>query len=120
MYKHDSISMENRWTDDFRKTIFVFPYIRKISTIVSIMIQNILLQEKKCLEAADLYYKHGTPAYQQNFNLYRRIILDAFSLRHLDSPESYLQWARLRTILLSLVRSISIHPIVHLSSIPTH
>lgn len=65
---------------------------------------NSFFQENKCLEAAELYYKHGTPAYPQNYNLYRRIVMDTFSGRNLDTAESYIHWARLRTILHNLVR----------------
>ena len=64
-------------------------------------------QEGKCLEAADLYHKYGAPPYPQNFNLYKQITSDVFGRKGLDNPESYLQWARLRSMLLSLVRNSS-------------
>ncbi|XP_065212288.1 intraflagellar transport protein 172 homolog [Planococcus citri] len=66
-----------------------------------------LIKENKSLEAAELYYKYGTPAYPQNYNLYRRIVLNTFSSRNLDSAESYIHWARLRTVLFNLTEALS-------------
>jgi hypothetical protein len=51
-----------------------------------------------------LYTKYDTPAYPQNYNIYKRIAVDMFSMSGLNGPEAYSSWSQLRNILLSLVR----------------
>ena len=66
-----------------------------------------LIKDGKPGSALDLYTKHGTPPYQANFNIYKRIGVDLFSAERLDTAESYSTWAALRDLYLGLVESLS-------------
>jgi len=52
----------------------------------------------------DLYVKHGTPPYSQNYNIYKRIVTDLLKTSDLMKAEAYRTWADLRDMLHDLVR----------------
>lgn len=66
-----------------------------------------LIREGNTATALQQYTKHGAPPYEANFNIYKRIGVDLFSSRQLDSAESYSTWAELRDLYLGLVESLA-------------
>ena len=66
-----------------------------------------LIKEGHPESALQLYTKHGTPPYQANFNIYKRIGVDLFSSPRMDNAESYGTWAALRDLYLGLVEGLS-------------
>lgn len=67
------------------------------------MYATVLIKEGKSDAAMDLYVKHGTPPYQQNYNIYKRIVTDLLQNKELRSASAYRTWADLRDMLLDLV-----------------
>lgn len=67
------------------------------------MYATVLIKEGKSDTAMDLYVKHGTPPYQQNYNIYKRIVTDLLQNKELRSASAYRTWADLRDMLLDLV-----------------
>ena len=65
-----------------------------------------LLKEEKSLEALNLYTKYEAPAYQQNYNIYKKITSDIFGMPDMNEPESYDVWAELRNMLFNLTENI--------------
>lgn len=63
-------------------------------------------QDGLTLKALGLYVKYDVPAFPQNFNIYRRIALDLFSLPGLDNANAFTTWKQLRSMLFQLVRNI--------------
>lgn len=63
-----------------------------------------LIKEGKSETAMDLYVKHGTPPYQQNYNIYKRIMSDMLKAKDLMKADAYRTWADLRDMLHDLVR----------------
>lgn len=51
----------------------------------------------------DLYVTHGTPANQQNYNIYKRIAADVLQSKNLMNAQAYKTWADLRDMLHDLV-----------------
>lgn len=62
-----------------------------------------LIKEGKSEAAMDLYVKHGTPPYSQNYNIYKRVVSDMLKTKDLMRPDSYRTWADLRDMLHDLV-----------------
>lgn len=58
-------------------------------------------QDGFTLEALDLYSTHGTPALPQNYNIYKHLAVEMFSLT--EVAEVYSRWAQLRQVLYKLV-----------------
>ena len=57
--------------------------------------------------ALELYKKYWSPNYKANYNIYKRIGVDMFSARNLDTAESYSTWAGLRDLYLSIVEAVT-------------
>ncbi|KAK8378095.1 hypothetical protein O3P69_018808 [Scylla paramamosain] len=68
-----------------------------------------LIKDGHAVKALALYKQYGAPPFTQNFNIYRRLVLDLLSLHHLCAPQAYHTWADLRDILLSLVDNLRQH-----------
>ena len=66
-----------------------------------------LIREGNPQAALQLYTKHGAPPYQANFNIYKRIGVDLFSAKQLDTAETYNTWAELRDLYLGLLESLA-------------
>ena len=66
-----------------------------------------LIREGNPQTALQLYTKHGAPPYQANFNIYKRIGVDLFSAKQLDTAEAYSTWAELRDLYLGLLESLA-------------
>ena len=66
-----------------------------------------MIRESQPESALDLYKQYGTPAYQANYNIYKRIGIDLFSSQNLESGNSYQIWASLRDMYVTLVDNIS-------------
>lgn len=64
------------------------------------------LKEGKVLDAMDLYTKYEAPAFRQNYNIYKRLCDEMFTLEHVNESESYGRWAQLRNILFNLTENI--------------
>lgn len=62
-----------------------------------------LIKEGRTEAAMDLYVKHGTPPYQQNYNIYKRIASDMLKAKGQMGADSYRTWADLRDMLHDLV-----------------
>lgn len=56
------------------------------------------------MKAFGLYTKYDAPAFSQNFNIYRRIALEIFSMPGLDNADAFTTWKQLRTMFSKLVR----------------
>ncbi|KAJ1528639.1 hypothetical protein ONE63_007034 [Megalurothrips usitatus] len=69
-----------------------------------------LIKDGLTLKALGLYVKYDTPAFPQNFNIYRRIALDLFSMPGLDNVEAFTTWTQLRTMLFSLTETMRTSP----------
>lgn len=65
-----------------------------------------LIKDGKIQEALSLYTKHDAPAFQQNYNIYKRIFKDMIGMPNLNEPEAYERWAQLRNMLFNLTESI--------------
>ncbi|PAA52772.1 hypothetical protein BOX15_Mlig006435g1 [Macrostomum lignano] len=65
-----------------------------------------LIKEGNTEAALTLYVKHGAPAFQQNYNIYRKIFKDVISMRDMCKPGAYPIWADLRDFLLNLVHNL--------------
>ncbi|XP_071532014.1 intraflagellar transport protein 172 homolog [Panulirus ornatus] len=68
-----------------------------------------LIKDGQAVEALRLYKQHGAPAFAQNYNIYRRLVLDLISMHELCSSQAYQTWADLRDLLLSLVDNLRQH-----------
>ena len=66
-----------------------------------------LIREGNPQAALQLYTKHGAPPYQANFNIYKRIGVDLFSAKQLDTAEAYSTWSELRDLYLGLLESLA-------------
>ena len=69
-----------------------------------------LIKENKTMEAMDLYVRYGAPAAPQNFNIYKRIVVDILNKNGLRKAEAYRTWADLRDMLFDLVCARNISP----------
>ena len=67
------------------------------------------IREGQMLEALQLYRKYGAPAFQQNYNIYKRIAVDLYNLPSKEDRDgrSYYTWASLRDMFHELVENIS-------------
>ena len=54
-----------------------------------------------------LYAKHGAPAAQSNFNIYKKCFVDVCLAPNSHKPEAYSLWAQLRDMLLQVVHAHS-------------
>lgn len=66
-----------------------------------------LLKDGTPVKALNLYVEHGAPPAQQNFNIYRKIAIDLFQARDMNSAEAYQTWSDLRNVLNEIVESLS-------------
>ena len=68
-----------------------------------------LIRDGQPLEALQLYKRHGAPAQQQNFNIYKRIAVDLFAAPSANDAEGrmYYTWAALRDVLFELSENMS-------------
>jgi len=68
-----------------------------------------LIQENDPREALALYRKHGSPAKEQNFNIYKRMAVDLFSLSAREDEKGglYSTWAALRDMMLDLTEAMA-------------
>ncbi|KAM9354646.1 intraflagellar transport protein 172 homolog isoform 1-T1 [Pholidichthys leucotaenia] len=66
-----------------------------------------LIKEEDAVKALQLYIQHGVPPNPQNFNIYKRLLLDLVNLPDTDGPESYRMWADLRNFLQQLCDNMS-------------
>jgi intraflagellar transport protein 172 len=68
-----------------------------------------MIQERDARGALDLYKRHGTPAKEQNFNIYKRVAVDLFALpaREDEKGKLYSVWANLRDMLLDLTEAMA-------------
>lgn len=71
--------------------------------IVILIVPPFSLQDGLTQKALALYVQYDTPAFPQNYNIYRRIALDLFSMSGLDEINAYIVWKQLRSMLFSLV-----------------
>ncbi|CAH8637155.1 unnamed protein product [Heterobilharzia americana] len=65
-----------------------------------------LIKDSRVYDAMLLYKKYGTPAYKQNFNIYKRIFQDITSQRGLYGADAYSTWSTLRDILFDLNQNL--------------
>ncbi|XP_064625451.1 intraflagellar transport protein 172 homolog [Lineus longissimus] len=65
-----------------------------------------LIKDNKINDALDLYVKHGAPANQQNFNIYKRIVSEVLNMKNINKAESYRIWADLRDMLYDLCENM--------------
>ena len=61
-----------------------------------------LIKEQQPAAALQLYREHGAPNYRANYNIYKRIGVDLFGSRSLDTEEAYTTWAALRDLYLQV------------------
>ncbi|KAF6041408.1 IFT172 [Bugula neritina] len=66
-----------------------------------------LIKEGRSDAAMDLYVKHGTPPYSQNYNIYKRIVTDLLKTSDLMKAEAYRTWADLRDMLHDLCENLA-------------
>ena len=66
-----------------------------------------MIRDSQPENALDLYKQYGTPAYEANYNIYKRIGIDLFSSQNMSSSNSYQIWASLRDMYFTLVENIS-------------
>lgn len=62
-----------------------------------------LIKDGDCMSALKQYLIHGSPALEQNFNIYNRIAIECFALRE---EEGVGVWKDLRSFLFQVVTSI--------------
>ncbi|VDP58316.1 unnamed protein product [Schistosoma mattheei] len=65
-----------------------------------------LIKDSRVYDAMLLYKKYGTPAYKQNFNIYKRIFQGITSQRGLYGSDAYPTWSTLRDILFDLNQNL--------------
>ncbi|XP_039604872.1 intraflagellar transport protein 172 homolog [Polypterus senegalus] len=65
-----------------------------------------LINEGHSEKVLSLYNQHGSPAYPQNFNIYRHLFRDMLSLSGTNNAEAYRTWAELRDVLLNLCENM--------------
>ncbi|KAH8862639.1 Intraflagellar transport protein 172 like [Schistosoma japonicum] len=65
-----------------------------------------LIKDSRVYDAMLLYKKYGTPAYKQNFNIYKRIFQGITNQRGLYGPDAYQTWSTLRDILFDLSQNL--------------
>ncbi|CAI2733336.1 unnamed protein product [Schistosoma spindalis] len=65
-----------------------------------------LIKDSRVYDAMLLYKKYGTPAYKQNFNIYKRIFQGITSQRGLYGSDAYTIWSTLRDILFDLNQNL--------------
>ncbi|CAH8629630.1 unnamed protein product [Schistosoma margrebowiei] len=65
-----------------------------------------LIKDSRVYDAMLLYKKYGTPAYKQNFNIYKRIFQGITSQRGLYGSDAYPTWSALRDILFDLNQNL--------------
>ncbi|XP_067120573.1 intraflagellar transport protein 172 homolog [Centruroides vittatus] len=65
-----------------------------------------LIREDNAVHALQLYARFGTPAFSQNYNIYRRIVSDILLTKNLNNAESYRTWADLRDVIFDLYQNI--------------
>ena len=67
------------------------------------------IRDGQVLEALQLYRKYGAPAFQQNYNIYKRIAVDLYNLPSKEDKDgrSYYTWATLRDMLHELTENIA-------------
>ncbi|XP_063414390.1 intraflagellar transport protein 172 homolog isoform X2 [Mytilus trossulus] len=66
-----------------------------------------LIKNGDSRQALDVYVRYGAPAFQQNFNIYKRIFSDIINSRDLNRPEAYKIWADLRDVMFDLCENMS-------------
>lgn len=64
-----------------------------------------LINEGDCKGALDLYLNYDAPAIEANFNIYKRIPMDCFSLREEETISTEV-WRKLRDFLYKLIEVI--------------
>ncbi|XP_076029417.1 intraflagellar transport protein Oseg2 isoform X2 [Oratosquilla oratoria] len=72
-----------------------------------------LIKDGQVVEALGLYKQYGSPAYPQNFNIYRRLAQDMMGRHDLYSAQAYDSWKDLREILFNLVEDLHQHEDEH-------
>ncbi|XP_027053913.1 intraflagellar transport protein 172 homolog [Pocillopora damicornis] len=77
-----------------------------LSKYVALYAANVI-KDGNTLKALDLFCKYGAPANPQNFNIYKRIVMDVISMPGLRSADSYRTWADLRDVLFEIVEGLS-------------
>ena len=63
-----------------------------------------LIKDGGVVDAMRLYVRYGSPAAEQNFNIYKRIFQDVLAMPDTNTAKAYSLWAGLRDMLLDLVR----------------
>ncbi len=68
-----------------------------------------LIRDGDPVSALKLYRKHGAPAMLQNFNIYKRMAVDLFSMASEDDVggKAYTTWSGLRDVLYDLTQSMA-------------
>ena len=68
-----------------------------------------MIREGRPLDALALYKRHGAPAAEQNFNIYKRVAVDLFGLPAAGDAEGrmYHTWAGLRDVLFELTENMA-------------
>ena len=66
-----------------------------------------LIKDGNPVGALELYQKYGAPNNRANYNIYKRIGVDMFSAKNLDTAESYSTWAGLRDVYLNIVEAVT-------------
>ena len=61
------------------------------------------------MDALALYKQYGAPAMPQNYNIYKRLVVELLGRHDLCSSQAYRTWADLRDLLLSLNNDMSEH-----------
>ncbi|XP_046993145.1 intraflagellar transport protein 172 homolog [Schistocerca americana] len=65
-----------------------------------------LIKDGDPIKALNLYMKYEAPAFTQNYNIYKRIAIDIFSLPDTMGPDAYSTWANLRNMLFQLTEAM--------------
>ncbi|CAI9571384.1 unnamed protein product [Staurois parvus] len=65
-----------------------------------------LIKEGSWEKALSLYVQHGAPAFNQNFNIYKRIFVEMVNAEGMNCAEVYHTWANLRDLLYSLCENL--------------
>ncbi|XP_033644927.1 intraflagellar transport protein 172 homolog [Asterias rubens] len=66
-----------------------------------------LIKENRIQKALDLYVQHGAPANPQNYNIYKRIVVEMLANPDMNQASAYRNWADLRDVLLNLCEDLT-------------
>ncbi|CAH8560325.1 unnamed protein product [Schistosoma turkestanicum] len=101
--KQTSNDRNNKTTDNNSSAVLIEH--QRLHKYVAVYAAN-LIKDSRVYDAMLLYKKYGTPAYKQNFNIYKRIFQGITSQRGLYGSDAYPTWSTLRDILFDLNQNL--------------